>query len=113
MKEKLIIHTHLIRNPDLEIATVKSSRSEKEIQAESIAFIVTTKLKIADTSEYSFPYIASWSQGKPLETLNKFLSEIQSAARTLTDAIETELHSLNEEQSESEEEIPVFSAISM
>lgn len=102
----------LLHDPELEIQTVHASRSEKEIQAESVAFIVAERFGL-DTSEYSFPYIASWSQGKPLETLNKVLSEIQSVAKTLTNAIETELQALQEEQSETEEESSVFCDISM
>lgn len=56
----------LLHDPDLAIATVKSPRNEKEVQAESVAFVVSERLGL-DTSEYSFPYIASWSDGKELE----------------------------------------------
>lgn len=60
------------------------------MQAESIAFIVCEKLGV-NTSDYSFPYIASWSEGKQLDQLNKFLDEIQKTSQTLFTAIDSEL----------------------
>ena len=80
----------LLHDPDLAIATVKSPRNEKEVQAESVAFMVSERLGL-DTSEYSFPYIASWSDGKELEQLRDCLQEIQEAAKRITMAIEAEL----------------------
>ena len=77
----------LLHDPDLAIATVKSPRNEKEIQAESVAFMVSERLGL-DTSEYSFPYIASWSDGKELDQLRNCLQEIQDAAKQITAAIE-------------------------
>ena len=69
----------LLHDPKLEIVTVKAPRNEKEVQAESVAFMVTERLGL-DTSEYSFPYIASWNDGKQLEQLRDSLQEIQTAA---------------------------------
>ncbi len=79
-----------MHDPKSEIVTVKSPRNEKEVQAESVAFMVAEKFGI-DTSEYSFPYIASWSEGKQLEQLKNALQEIQSAAKQISNAIESEL----------------------
>ena len=90
---KTVVHESahcLLHDPDKKIVTVKSPRNEKEVQAESIAFIVCEKLGV-DTSEYSFPYIASWSEGKQLDQLNKFLDEIQKASQTIFTAIDSEL----------------------
>lgn len=56
----------LLHDPKSEIVTVKSPRNEKEVQTESVAFMVAEWLGL-DTSEYSFPYIASWSDGKQME----------------------------------------------
>lgn len=80
----------LLHDPKSEIVTVKSPRNEKEVQAESVAFMVAEKFGI-DTSEYSFPYIASWSEGKQLEQLKNVLQEIQSASKQISNAIESEL----------------------
>lgn len=80
----------LLHDPKSEIVTVKSPRNEKEVQAESVAFMVAEKFGI-DTLEYSFPYIASWSEGKQLEQLKNVLQEIQSASKQISNAIESEL----------------------
>ena len=80
----------LLHDPNLAISTVTSPRNEKEVQAESVAFMVAERLGL-DTSEYSFPYIASWSDGKELEELRDCLQEIQDAAKRITVAIEAEL----------------------
>ena len=48
------------------------SRQQKEIEAESIAFVVCNHFHV-DTSEYSFEYIASWSKGKDSKELKTIL----------------------------------------
>ena len=80
----------LLHDPDKKIVTAKSPRNEKEVQAESVAFMVAEKFGM-DTSDYSFPYIATWSEGKQKEQLLKALQEIQTAAKTISGAIESEL----------------------
>lgn len=81
---------NLLHDPAKEIVTNKSPRNEKEVQAESVAFMVAERFGI-DTSEYSFPYIASWSDGKQLEQLKSALQEIQEAAKKISSEIESEL----------------------
>ena len=81
---------NLLHDPAKKIVTAKSPRNEKEVQAESVAFMVAEKFGL-DTSEYSFPYIASWSDGKQLEQLKNSLQEIQAAAKKISDEIESEL----------------------
>jgi len=81
---------NLLHDPAKDIVTNKSPRNEKEVQAESVAFMVAERFGI-DTSEYSFPYIASWSDGKQLEQLKSALQEIQEAAKKISSAIESEL----------------------
>lgn len=63
------------------------SRQQKEIEAESIAFVVCNHFHV-DTSEYSFEYIASWSKGKDSKELKTILSNIQKQAKTLILEIE-------------------------
>lgn len=50
-------------------------RSQKEIEAESIAFVVCKTLGI-DTSDYSFGYLASWSSTKKLPELKQSIETI-------------------------------------
>lgn len=87
----------LLHDPKSEMATVKSLRNEKEVQAESIAFMVAEKLGM-DTSEYSFPYIASWSNGKQLVQLKSVLREIQSVTMRILDEIEKFIEYLGVEE---------------
>ena len=81
---------NLLHDPAKDIVTNKSPRNEKKVQAESVAFMVAERFGI-DTSEYSFPYIASWSDGKQLEQLKSALQEIQEAAKKISSEIESEL----------------------
>lgn len=81
---------NLLHDPKKNVVTAKSPRNEKEVQAESVAFMVAEKFEM-DTSEYSFPYIASWSDGKQLEQLKNALQEIQAAAKKISSEIEAEL----------------------
>ena len=83
----------LLHDPKNNLNTVKSPRNEKEVQAESVAFMVAERLGM-DTSEYSFPYIASWSNGKQLEQLKGALQEIQSAAKRIGEEIKAELRNM-------------------
>ena len=56
----------------------------KEIEAESVAFIVCNHFGI-DTSDYSFAYLASWSSSKELPELRASLKTIQTTAHDLID----------------------------
>lgn len=80
----------LLHDPELEIVTVKSPRNEKEVQAESVAFMVAERLGL-DTSEYSFPYIASWSDNGKVDVLWECFEEIQDAAKRILEGIEEEI----------------------
>ena len=80
----------LLHNPQRNINSKKTSRNDKEIQAESTAFIIASKYGI-ETSEYSFPYIASWADKKDLSTLKTMLGDIQAAAREISNSIDNEL----------------------
>lgn len=63
-----------------------SERSLHEIEAESTAYILATYFGI-DTSEYSMPYIASWSHEKT-DVLENVLNNIQEKAHSLIDILE-------------------------
>lgn len=94
----------LLHDPNKNIVTNKSPRNEKEVQAESVAFMVSEKFRI-DTSEYSFPYIASWSDGKQAEQLKRALQEIQETAKRITKAVESELLKLQKRSLTMEEKL--------
>lgn len=64
----------------------QKGRSTKEVEAESVAYVVCQRLGI-DTSDYSFGYVAGWSQGKELSELKASLNTIQTTAAALIDAV--------------------------
>lgn len=54
-----------------------ADRRTKEVQAESIAYVVSGRLGL-DTSEYSFGYVAGWASGKEVKELMDSLEIIKS-----------------------------------
>lgn len=73
---------------DISIAT--SSRNEKEVEAESVAFVVSTYFGI-DTSSYSFTYIVGWEENNE-SLLRHSLKRIRDTTHVLIAQIEKELH---------------------
>ena len=73
---------------DISIATL--SRNEKEVEAESVAFVVSTYFGI-DTSSYSFTYIVGWEENDE-SLLRHSLKRIRDTAHVLIAQIEKELH---------------------
>lgn len=63
-------------------------RATAEIQAESVAFIVSNRYGI-DTSEYSFNYLASWSSGKDLKELKNSMDIIQKASNIIIEKLDS------------------------
>lgn len=71
-------------------------RRAAEVEAESVAFAVCEYLGI-DSSDYSFGYVASWSQGKELEELKACLSTIHGTAVAMIKNIEKNLIVMEED----------------
>ena len=63
-----------------------SSKKQKEIEAESTAFVVCHAFGL-DTSEYSFGYITTWSTNVSNEELKDMLKKIQSKAEEIIDTV--------------------------
>lgn len=57
----------------------KKTREQKELEAESVAYIVCSYFNL-DTSDYSFPYILSWSAERFREILKDSMSDIQKVS---------------------------------
>ena len=66
------------------------SKSTKEVEAESVAYTVCQHFGI-DTSDYSFGYIASWSQGKDLKALKASMDTIRKTASTIISDVNTKV----------------------
>lgn len=69
---------------------VEKSTEQKEIEAESIAYILADRYGM-DTSDYSFPYIASWSKDKDLSLLKDSMLTIKSTSAMLIHQIDEQM----------------------
>lgn len=74
-------------------------RETQEIEAESIAFVVSKHFGI-DTDGYSFGYVAAWSEDKDLKQLESSLKTIQKEANSIIGEVEEKLEGkLNKDKS--------------
>lgn len=85
---------HAIENKDK-----KQSRNSKEVEAESVAYTICQHYGI-DTSDYSFTYVAGWSEGKEMPELKESLNTIRRAASEMITAIDEKLEVLMAEKTQ-------------
>ena len=88
-------HQKLHAKDDINILDATQSRNSKEVEAESVAYAVCQHYGI-NTSDYSFGYVAGWSEGKELPELKKSLDTIRVAAAEMITSIDTELEHVRE-----------------
>ena len=81
----------------------KKDRHTKEVEAESIAYVVCQHFGI-DTSDYSFPYVTGWSRGKELPELKASLECISKTASGLITAMESACPELAADKAEKPKE---------
>lgn len=74
-----IAHSRLHSSKSTEKSEKKKSRDQRELEAESVAYIVCSYFNL-DTSDYSFPYILSWSSERFREILKESMSDIQKVS---------------------------------
>lgn len=74
-----IAHSRLHSSKSTEKSEKKKTRDQRELEAESVAFIVCSHFGL-DTSDYSFPYILSWSAERFREILKDSMSDIQKVS---------------------------------
>lgn len=72
------------------------SRDDKEIQAESVAFIVSAHYGL-DTSAYSFPYVANWASGDEKQVMSN-LQIIKDASSAIIHSMDQALERLSLER---------------
>lgn len=72
-----------------------ASRDKKEVQAESVAYVICKKLGL-DTSDYSFAYVASWSSGKEVSELRESLDIIQETVQKIYNKIDKKLEHIQD-----------------
>lgn len=63
-------------------------RATREVQAESIAYIVSNRFGL-DTSAYTFEYVAAWSSGRELPELRSSMDLIQKISNDIINKMES------------------------
>ena len=81
-----------------ELGTPKDKMT-REVEAESIAYCVCQYFGL-DTSEYSFPYIGSWSSGKDMKELRASMDTIRRTAGEFIDSMTAQLQEILRENAE-------------
>lgn len=81
-----IAHAKLHKPDDILDVPRPDERRRKEVEAESIAYVVCQHFGI-DTADYSLAYVAGWSKGKELTELKGSLNIIHATAGEIIDAI--------------------------
>ena len=69
----------------------------REVQAESVAFVVAEHYGL-DTGDYSFGYVAGWSDGKDATELKASLQTIRDTASGIIDDVDRSLESIEKER---------------
>lgn len=82
-----IAHSRLHSSKSTEKSEKKKTKEQRELEAESVAFIVCSYFGL-DTSDYSFPYILSWSAERFREILKESMSDIQKTASYIIEETE-------------------------
>lgn len=75
----------------------KKSREQEEVEAESVAFIISDFLGV-DTSSYSFDYVAIWSREMETSELQEILANIQQKASAIISQLSDKIEVLAQEE---------------
>lgn len=83
---KTLVHewAHATLHADVDRATVH--RGRREVEADSVAFLVLAGIGV-DSSSYSFPYVAGWSEGDP-KVVVEVAQRVNTAAQQLLERLE-------------------------
>lgn len=85
-----------LHNPEKAKENAKKTKGTIEMEAESVAYIVCQHFGI-DTSDYSFGYIAGWSEGKGIEELRESMQSIRDTAGEMINRVEGDLRNVERE----------------
>ena len=93
-----------LHNPEaLKEEENQKSKGTLEMEAESVAYIVCQHFGI-DTSDYSFGYIAGWSEGKGVEELKESMQTIRDTAGEMINRVEGNLRAMERDREVAMEE---------
>ena len=96
-----ISHAKLHNPEQLKEEGVSKDRGNIEMEAESVAYIVCQHFGI-DTSDYSFGYIAGWSEGKGTEELKESMQTIRDTAGEMINRMENSLSAMEHDREKEE-----------
>lgn len=96
-----ISHAKLHNPEQLKEEGVSKDRGNIEMEAESVAYIVCQHFGI-DTSDYSFGYIAGWSEGKGTEELKESMQTIRDTAGEMINRMENSLSAMEHDREKDE-----------
>ena len=87
---KTLVHelSHALVRVEVDDAQLPFSYAEEELVVESVAFTVCGSMGL-DTSGYSVPYLASWSERAALSTIETAATTIDRIAKRIEGALET------------------------
>ena len=86
-----------LHNPDRTEENAGKSKGTIEMEAESIAYIVCQHFGI-DTSDYSFGYIAGWSEGKETDELKKSMNTIRETSSEMIYRVEGSMRQIDRDR---------------
>jgi antirestriction protein ArdC len=86
---KTLVHelAHALLRWDLELTDLELTYSQEELVAESIAYTVCGSFGL-DTSQFSVPYLACWSESAELETIERAAKTIDHIAKRIEACLE-------------------------
>lgn len=87
---------HAVDPLDEKSEIVNQTRSSKEVEAESVAYTVCQHYGI-ETSDYSFAYVAGWSNGKETPELKASLNTIRKTANEMITEIDGHIAEISKE----------------
>lgn len=87
---KTLIHevTHSLLHNEEEMKKNPKSREQKEVEAESVAYLVCSYLGI-DSAEYSFEYVSAWALGD-VKLITKSMDTIKKTADKIIEVLQNE-----------------------
>ena len=86
-----------LHNPERLKENERKSKGTIEMEAESIAYIVCQHFGI-DTSDYSFGYIAGWSEGKETDELKKSMNTIRETSSEMIYRVEGNIRQIDRDR---------------
>ncbi len=86
---KTLLHeeAHAIMHDRVAGTDQKTSRREREVEAEAVAYTVCSYYGL-DTSDYSFGYIGSWAESMELKELHEHMDMIRKTSNQIIDSVD-------------------------